>query len=266
MIEFKIKNQEYTIGDLTINDYYQIQNLLITEGIKAKLEIVSLLSSAAVKELELLSQPEFLSLWNAVVEGPLKHTDDLKLYKHFILDSKLYGFMDFSKMSIGEFADMEVLKQDPQKASKLHIMMAILYRPATQISGDWIVTEEYNGDTVMERSEIFKSMPLKYVFGSLNFFLLVQRYLLSNIMDYLTLEMKEMEKTMPKEQMEMIHAMMHLISELQEAGQTPSMDLQEMILQSSDRLLELVQSMSLITLPTEKTKTKKNYRLENKLN
>lgn len=266
MIEFKIQNTEYKIEDITIAQFYAIQNLLVTEGMKAKLEIISLLSGANTKDLQLLTQTEFIYLWNAVAEGPLSHTEDLRLYKHIIVNEKLYGFMEFSKMSIGEFADMEVLKQDPMKAGKLHIMMAILYRPATQITGDWIVTEEYNSDSVMERADIFKNMPLKYVYGALNFFLLVQKYLLNNMMDSLTQEIEEMEKNLTAKETQMIHATMHLISELQEVGQTPSMDWQETILQNSKMLHELVQSMSSTTLLIEKTKTRKNSKPVKRLN
>lgn len=258
MIEFKIGKNEYSIGELTIDQYYKIQNLLVTEGMKAKLQIVSLLSGATTKELESLDNYQFLTLWQSVVEGPLNHSDNHPLYKHIIIDGKLYGFMEFSKMSIGEFADMEVLKQDPQKQAKLHVMMAILYRPATQITGDWIVTEPYDGDSVMERAEIFRNMPLKYVYGALSFFLQVQKILLNNMLDSLTSQMtkEEMEK-LTKEQRELVDLMTQFIYELQEVGQTPSTFWQTMILPSSERLQELAQSVSSTTWPTEKTKSKK---------
>jgi len=202
-----------------------------------------------------------LALWQSVVEGPLNHSDNNPLYKHIILNEKLYGFMEFSKMSIGEFADMEVLKQDPKKQSKLHIMMAILYRPAIQISGDWIVTDPYDGDTVMERAEIFLNMPLKYVYGALSFFLQVQKILLNNTLDSLISEMEREKDKMTKEQKELMDITIHLIYELQEAGQTPSTSWQTMTLPNFQRLQELAQSVSSTTLPTEKTKSKKKTQL-----
>jgi hypothetical protein len=271
MIEFKIGKQEYSIGELTISQYYKIQNLLVTEGMKAKLEIVSLLSGATTKELESLENFQFLTLWQSVIEGPLNHSDNHPLYKHIILDSKLYGFMDFSKMSIGEFADMEVLKQDPQKQSKLHVMMAVLYRPATQLTGDWIVTDPYDGDSVMERSEIFKNMPLKYVYGALSFFLQVQRILLNNMLDSLTSQMTktEMEKLTPA-QRDLTELAIQLIYELQETGLTHSTSSQMMILPSLEKLQELAQSVYLTTSHIEKTKSKKKMQpvkwLKHKIN
>jgi len=265
-IEFKIGKNEYQIGELTISQYYKIQNLLVTEGIKAKLEIISHLSGATVKELESLENYQFLALWQSVVEGPLNHADGSPLYKHIILNEKLYGFMEFSKMSIGEFADMEVLKQDPKKQAKLHIMMAILYRPATQIAGDWIVTDPYDGDSVMERAETFLNMPLKYVYGALSFFLQVQKILLSNIVDSLTLQMETEMETMTKEQKELMDLTIHLISELQEVGQIHSTSWQTMTLPSLEKLQELVQSVSLTTSHTEKIKSKKRMPLGKWLN
>jgi hypothetical protein len=261
-IEFKIGKNEYSIGELTINQYYKIQNLLVTEGMKAKLQIVSHLSGATTKELESLDNYQFLALWQSVIEGPLNHTDDPALFKHIILKEKLYGFMEFSKMTIGEFADMEVLKQDPQKQAKLHVMMAVLYRPATQLVGEWIVTEPYDGDSVMERAEIFKDMPLKYVYGALSFFLQVQKTLLNIMLDSLTSQMteKEMEKLTPH-QRDLLNLVTQFILELQEIGLTPSTSSQTMILPSSEKLQELAQLVSSTTLPTEKTKSKKKTQL-----
>lgn len=262
IIEFNIKNQEYKIDELTISQYYKIQNLLVTEGMSAKLKIVSLLSGASTKELGTLDNYQFLSLWQACIEGPLNHSDNHPLYKHLVLNGNLYGFMEFSKMSIGEFADMEVLKQDPQKQSKLHVMMAVLYRPATQITGDWIVTDPYDGESVMERAELFKDMPLKYVYGALSFFLQVQKILLNNIVDSLTSAMtEEMMKELTKEQKELVSLMTQFILEWQETGLIPSTDSQEMILPSYKRLQELAQSVSSTTLLTEKTKTRKKSQL-----
>lgn len=264
MIEFTIDSKEYSIGDITINDYYKIQSLLVTEGIQAKMQIVSHLSGASVKELGTLSQYEFVMLWDSILHGPLGHTDDSRLYKHFELNGKLYGFMEFSKMTISEFADMEVLKQDPLVAGKLHVMMAVLYRPATQIHGEWIHVEEYDGDKVMERSEIFKEMPLKYVYGALNFFLLVQKHLLRSMLDSLTLAMTpKMMKELTKEQAEIVELMNNLILEWQEAGQIHYMDWQAMILPSLDKLKELTQSLYSTSSPIKKIKSKKKSRLVN---
>jgi hypothetical protein len=145
-------------------------------------------------------------------------------------------------------------------------MMAILYRPAIQISGDWIVTDPYDGDSVMERAEIFLNMPLKYVYGALSFFLQVQKILLNNTLDSLTLEMETKRDTMTAEQKELVDITIHLIYELQEAGQTPSTSWQTMTLPNLERLQELAQSVSSTTLPTEKTKSKKKTQLGRWLN
>jgi hypothetical protein len=144
--------------------------------------------------------------------------------------------------------------------------MAILYRPATQITGDWIVTDPYDGDSVMERAETFLDMPLKYVYGALSFFLQVQKILLSNIVDSLTLQMEKEMKTMTKEQRDLMDLTIHLISELQDLGQTPSTSWQTMTLPSLEKLQELVQSVSLTTSHTEKIKSKKRMPLGKWLN
>lgn len=266
MIEFSIKKKEYKIDELTIGQYYKVQNLLISEGTDSKIKIISHLSGCPVNELKTLDQYQFIAIWNLILDGPLKSSDDLPLQRNFILNSKFYGFMEFSKMSIGEFSDMEVLKADPLNQSKLHVMMAILYRPATSLTEKIFVVEAYDSSTVMERAEEFLDMPLKYVYGALNFFLRIQKILLNDMLHSLTSQMpEEMMMKLTKEQKELTDLMILYIYELQEIGQTPSTWSQTMISPSYEKLQQLTQSLYSTTSPILKTKEKLRNSLMKKL-
>jgi hypothetical protein len=261
MVEFKIKGNEYKVDDITISQYYKIQHLLIVEGPDAKLQIVSYLSGCPLEDLKTLETYQFLQLFASIVEGPLNIEADKKLYKHIGLNGKAYGLVDFSKITIGEFADMDVLKADPLKEQKLHLMMAIVYRPAIVINEtlDWVEIEAYHSDTLELRAKEFLDMPMKYVHSALSFFLLMSKYLLSDMMDY---QMEEMTKMIKEEEDPhtklALQTASQLIYELQEDGATPSILSLETIYSKLMKLHELTQPNSLTISHTEKTNKEKN--------
>lgn len=252
MIQFKIGKKEYTVGEPTISDYYTLQTQLVADTAKAKLEIVSHLSGCQITELRRLDNLQFATLWTEIVTGPLNQEVNNTFYKHFLLNDKLYGFSDFKSMTIGEFADMDVMRQDPRKDGLLHKMMAVLYRPAIQISGDWIVVEDYKSEEVDDRAEEFLKMPLKYVFGALTFFLQIRKTSIETMLDSLTVT-----KEMTKEEAELVHLTKQLISSLPETGTGLSASWLETTLLRLQTLQDLVSTMPLTSSPTEKTKPKK---------
>jgi hypothetical protein len=268
MIEFEINKNKYEIGDVTIGQFYKIQHLLALQTADAKLEVISHLSGCPVKELKKLENFQFLQLFTEVAEGPLNAQADQKLYKHIGLNGKAYGLLDFSKITIGEFADLDVLKADPKKEQKLHVMMAIVYRPAMVINEtfDWVIIEPYDSDNVMERAEEFLDLPLKHVYSALNFFLRIPNYLLKVIENSLMKEMEEMmKKPMTNEERELVKISNLLILESLGDGMTPSTLSQETISLRLTRLQELAQSLSSTISHIEKTKQEKKKPLMKKL-
>jgi len=252
MIEFKINKQEYKIDRVTIQQYYDIYTNLAKQGPMVQLEIVSVLSGCPVDELKKLNQIQFAQIWNELVNGPLNLHNDLPFHKHIEVGGKLYGFTDIKNLSIGELADMDVLRQDPRKEQLLHKMMAIVYRPAIDITDDWVVTKEYDATTVEERATEFLQMPIEYVFGAMNFFLLIKRFSIEDILDSLTLT-----EEMTTEEKELVTLTRQLTLELLETGTAHSSFSQEEMLQKLTRLQELGSTMLSTSSLTQKTKLKK---------
>ena len=269
MIEFTLNKETYKIGDITIGQFYKIQHLLALQSPDAQLEIISTLSGAPIKELKKLENFQFLQLFAEVAEGPLNAQSDEKLYKHIGLNGKAYGLIDFSKITIGEFADMDVLKSDPKKEQKLHVMMAVLYRPATVINEtfNWITIEDYNYDSVEQRAEEFLDLPLKHVYSALNFFLQIPKYLFATIENSLMLEMETMLKDpkMKEEEREIVKTANLIILESLEDGMKHSTLSQEMIYLKLTKLQELAQSLVSITSLTEKIKQEEKRPILKKL-
>ena len=252
MIEFQINKEVFIIDRVTIRQYYDIYTQMVHVTPTTQLEIVSQLSGCPVATLKQLEQLNFAQIWSELVNGPLDLNDTKQFHKYIEHKGKLYGFLDIKKLSIGEVADMDVLSKDPRKDQQLHKMMAILYRPAVNITDEWIVTEDYKADTVEERAELFLDLPIEYVYGALNFFLLIRKYSLETMLDSL----KE-TATMTKQEKEMIRLTRQITSELLGTGTMYSSKLQGETLSRLQRLQDLAQSTPSTTLPTQKIKPKK---------
>lgn len=259
MIEFKINGEEYKIGDITIQQYYDIYTNLAVQSTTTQLEIISALSKCPIEELKKLEIFQFSSLWAELLAGPLNLHDGLPFHKHIALNGKAYGFTDIKKLSIGELADMDVLKNDPRKEQLLHKMMAILYRPAIDITDHWIVVKDYDTSTVEERAKEFLDMPVAYVFGAMSFFLLIRKYSIEAIVGSL-----KTTEEMTMEEIEMVELSKQITLELLETGTQPLSFLQEEMSLKLTRLQNLAQSMHSISSPLVKTKpAKKRWSMTN---
>jgi len=258
-IEFKIKGVSYEVKEPTIRDYYTLQNELVQSDINAKINIICHLSGCEAQELKRLDKYQFIELWNVILERRLDITETSPYHRSFLFNGKQYGFLDMSNITLGEFADMDVLKADPQSQKKLHTMMAILYRPAIQITENWMEVEAYDSEEAAKRAEEFLDLPLKYVYGSLNFFLQVSKFLYENMVDYL-IKTEEMTET----QKEMLQTSSQIMLELLEIGTTSFSSAQKKISPKLERLSELAQLESLTTLPSKPINEKKKKLTENK--
>ena len=164
----------------------------------------------------------------------------------------MYGFTDIKKLSIGELADMDVLRNDPRKEQLLHKMMAIVYRPAVDITDDWIVVKDYDPDTVEERAKEFLEMPIAYVFGAMSFFLLIKNYSIEAIVDSL-----KTTENMSPEEMEMVRLTKELTLGLLGTGMQHLSSLPEEMSSKLERLQKLTSMIALTGSHTIKTKREK---------
>ena len=131
------------------------------------------------------------------VENVLADIQDA-FYPVFEFQGTLFGFQPLSKMSVGEYADLERRLEDP--IGNLEEIMAILYRKITKENFHdfpWKVksyirhlqgkpeqlfklydVEEYDSELRDLRAEIFKELPIEYALGSLRFFFALQSSLI----------------------------------------------------------------------------------------
>lgn len=131
-------------------------------------------------------------------------------------NGQLWGFRNMSKMTLGEYIDIDNLAKDSEK--NLTSLLAILYRPITnnkikdgqfifkstikalkyEVENvfDYYEVEEYDLETRKQRTPEFDNFPLDIAMGALGFFLDINAMLLTNFQIY---SLKPTEEIITKE-------------------------------------------------------------------
>ena len=146
--------------------------------------------------------PDLVSIYKGI-SGVLNDITPT-FYPVFEFKGVNYGFSNLSKMSVGEWIDLERRMEDPVK--NMEGILSILYRPITDNKFDgleWKVKsyiktlvgkaeslfkyytiEEYDSEKREWREEIFKDLPIDYALGAYTFFLTFTLLLQRDILSY----------------------------------------------------------------------------------
>lgn len=130
-------------------------------------------------------------------------------------NGQLWGFRNMSKMTLGEYIDIDNLAKDTEK--NLTALLAILYRPITNNKikdgqfifkstikalkydvenvFDYYTIEDYDLEVRKQRTPEFDNFPLDIAMGALGFFLDINAMLLTNSEIYSLKQTEEMVKT-----------------------------------------------------------------------
>lgn len=153
-----------------------------------------------------------------VYKGVESILDDIngEFYPVFEFKGVTYGFQPISKMSVGEYMDLERRLEDP--IANLEEICAILYRKVTNEhfeSFSWRAksyirhlmgkpddlfrmydVEEYDTEKRDWRADIFKELPIEYALGALHFFLHYSLQLNKDLVTYSQDLTEEQKKAM----------------------------------------------------------------------
>jgi hypothetical protein len=171
-ITFKVEEKKYEIKDLTIRNYYDIKTNLIVNNLEDKYFLFSKLSDCPIEEIQKIPGEYWLELW-AQLEVMVTNSllKDLNVVNKFTFNGVKYGLVNFDEMSIGEFADLDVILGSQQADSKIHEVLAILYRPITKNTLFSYEIEPYEFKSYKERIQAFLDLPVKYAKSAISFFL-----------------------------------------------------------------------------------------------
>ena len=233
-VTFIVNGTEYEIKDITISDWYKIKKYAIFEDPDNSFNIVSELSGCPVENLKQLDVRDWNKLWNAV-DTYIADVNTDKVESQIMVGDVLHGLVRMDKQTIGFLMDMDMMMHDPNKESKLHVIMASIYRPVTEVRSDSYDIVKYDSSDCLERSKMFLDVKMSVCVGAMSFFLNFARVSFELTRDTLVSQMKKTKgvpgmKDLP-DQLEL------LIKRLPEAGTQFSSSWQEMTL-SSLKLLQ----------------------------
>jgi hypothetical protein len=182
---------------LNIPDYLSVKHwkrFVASEHLEPTDKMVSMLSILTDKTEEEILGFKTYEL-KQVYEAVLKSLTDLQpqFYPIFELDNVLYGFTSITKLTLGEYVDLERLAKQPQ--DNIEEIMAILYRPITKdrfsgikwafknkhkvAIGDaenlfkYYELEKYNSSERKTNAEKLSVLPASMALGALSFFLVL---------------------------------------------------------------------------------------------
>jgi hypothetical protein len=142
-----------------------------------------------------------------------------EFYPLIEFEGKTYGYASLSKMTLGEYIDLENLCKNPNE--NLSEIMALLYREVTENKFDtfkWKLksrvklaigkTEDlfkyykikpYNSSERQIDADVFEAFPVQYILGALFFFTLIKTEYLNDMLLSSNLQIPEITKLMSHE-------------------------------------------------------------------
>lgn len=181
---------EYEVQEPTIELWNQLNTLKdLGDHKDFILTLISLATGLQVQEIE-------QAKWEGVYETSLYLTDYFlnqpdKFFNEFEFKGKKYRFMDLENMTFGEFIDIDSFLQQEQskRQANMNMLLALLYR---EVGEDGKIIP-YNANDVKDRSQIFRALPVKYLRGSVGFFLRLENILRASSRSYLTRKMFQLK-------------------------------------------------------------------------
>ncbi|MFZ9876127.1 MAG: hypothetical protein ACO3EY_03610 [Candidatus Nanopelagicales bacterium] len=195
VLRFVAKEKGYVIRDLTIKDYYDIKTNFVVNNMEDKYALFSKLSKCPIEDVKTIPGEYWIELW-AQLEVMITNSllKDLNVINKFTHNDVKYGLVNFDEMTIGEFADLDLILTSEQADSKIHEVLAILYRPIVKTTLLSYEIEPYEFKSFKERCQIFLDLPVKYGKSAISFFLCFGLASTGLTQTYLALPKKKFKK------------------------------------------------------------------------
>ena len=211
-MEIKLDIPEY----LSIKDWKYFNSLEYLSETEKMITLIAHLTNKELDEVRKWKPTTLTSVYKTLLEA----FQDLEpqFYPVFELDGVLYGFNSMTKLTLGEYVDLERLAVKSHE--NLEEIMAILYRPITKhrfkglkwafknstkvAMGDaenlfkYYDTEEYDSSVRYENAEKLSNIPASIALGAISFFLLLGSSVSIN---------SNLSSLPPQQQMKMMEAM-----------------------------------------------------------
>jgi hypothetical protein len=190
MITLKIGKREFQLEEsMTVEQYQRIHFNKIFLEQPDPVKLLAVYLGIPVNELKNAqrNQVEFAEafIFKKLTEGVTK-----EIVFTFETEGKTYGFEnDWSKLAWGAWKDLEFLSSQ-DIIENIHKILSVLYRPVTEEKGTKYKIEPYDANTVEERAELFKKVPVKIWFGAAQFFFSISQIYINDIKSTLVIQTK----------------------------------------------------------------------------
>jgi hypothetical protein len=172
-----------TIKSISIRKFIEISDLIKDEtSIHDRMKVFQIVTGCDMEDIRIIPAEILDTMWNEFVHNCFDLGDG-SVDNIITIDGKSYGLINVKGLTVGEMADIDVLKNHPVLNFNLHKIMAILYRPL--ISKLPFKIEPYSSETFEERAELFaEKMPVKVALNTAVFFLNILGNLKGAIKDF----------------------------------------------------------------------------------
>lgn len=184
-INRKLYNFPSKLSEVTLGQFQEIVSLKAMDSMKDNIDltikIISILMKVSEEFLNTIPYTDIIKL--AELSGFIFDSTNEEPKFEVVIDNVKYVMLnEISKMSTAEYIDLDTLLSDKENAvSNLHLIMSILYRPATKKNK----IEPYNSETLNERAELFKEkMTCNYAVTAMLFSLALVQASSELIQDY----------------------------------------------------------------------------------
>ena len=155
-------------NDVTLDKWVKLISKRDKTKTQDALDTISVLSDIPKKLINELAIGDVAILLKRIAE--LQAKEDTKLKKIIKVDGIEYGFHpNLEEISLGEYADIETYLKNGVE-NNLTKLMAVLYRPITEIDGKDYSIEAYGKSDSRMRAKKFEKMKARDVNSSLVFF------------------------------------------------------------------------------------------------
>ena len=174
MIELKVGKKDITLPErLTIRQYQKLREI---DAASDPVGFVRAITDLEVDEIKYANKKDMDFVFHFLVEKYLGGGDK-RLQTTIEVNGVEYGLMSqITSLNFGGWVDLEFLTTDGVEKN-MNKIMALMYRPITKKTDKGFEIEDYDHDSMIERSELFMELPVDYFWGVSSFFFnLVKAY------------------------------------------------------------------------------------------
>jgi len=186
-----------TLDDITL-DQFKEYSLMISreteEDLTFKKQVINLFCTGDTEKIEFFKKKQIDSIFadfTAMLESERNSFE-----KIVTIEGKEYGFIpNLKDLSIGEFSDIETLMKDGV-FENIEKVLAVLYRPVINKVKHLYNIADYDG--LNDRDVLFlNKFPVKNFHGTMVFFLIIAKELLTHTHQYLKENQTEAKSSKP---------------------------------------------------------------------